>query len=92
MKITVASDDKQCVVKVATEDIDFDGHTLNRAVLDYRFRQAINAVRAYEERQVPDPPIPPARVNQIREVMQRLRGLRVRVVEQDEEHAVIEYQ
>jgi hypothetical protein len=49
VKIKVVSDDGKKTVEVATEDIDFAGHSMNRVVLELRFRSAVNEVANYEQ-------------------------------------------
>jgi len=48
MKITITSDDGKKVANVNADDIDFTGHTLNRAVLGLRFDAAVSEVAKYE--------------------------------------------
>lgn len=48
MKIIVTSDDGKVRMEVPTEDIDFEGHTLNRAVLDKRLWETLFKVACHE--------------------------------------------
>jgi hypothetical protein len=41
MKIVVTSDDNQHSVAVSTDDIDFEGHSMNQVILCARIRTAI---------------------------------------------------
>jgi hypothetical protein len=59
MKITIASDDKELVLNVPTDDIDF-ADTLNRMSLEERLWDAMFKVANYELAPLPPPPLPPA--------------------------------
>lgn len=56
MKITITSDDGKVVVPLRIDDLDFSGHTLNRAVLELRLWTEIYKVVEHE-RVTPPPPV-----------------------------------